>query len=363
MARHQSFWMILAGAVPTAFRSPRREDLEPTLHQLQRTQANVTLRWFERGRVWDSPEAAKEANFARQRDNAARKDGWRPGGSHKDPRARYQLTRDQKRSRFKDRLIRFGPAQDRDDHAPGAPPKPEAPENAPPRTESAPPRPEGAPPRADRPPQAQWKKPWQKPHGDRPFRPRENSGAGADRRPDWRSKDRPGSSDRPKFERPKFDRPKFDRPKERYGSNDRPRFDGPKEGHGSSARPKFDRPKSDRPKERSGSSDRPKFDRPKFDRPKGDRPWTKPAGPGGRRDERGPANREGRPDRRSDNRPWNKDARPPGGSGARPPWHKGPGGSRPAWKGKPRPEGAGRFKSRPPGKYGPPKPRGPKKPR
>jgi hypothetical protein len=33
----------------------------PTLHQLQRTQRNVTLQWFERNRLWASPEEAHEA--------------------------------------------------------------------------------------------------------------------------------------------------------------------------------------------------------------------------------------------------------------------------------------------------------------
>ena len=337
----------------------------PTLRQLQRTQSNVTLRWFERGRVWDSPEAAKEANFARQRENAARKDGWRPGGSHKDPRARYQLTRDQKRSRFKERLIRFGPSQDRDDHAPGAPPKPEGPprtETAPPRTESAPPRPEGATPRADRPPHAQWRKPWQKPQGDRTFRPRENSGSGADRRPDWRSKERPGSTDRPKFDRPKFDRPKFDRPKERYGSSDRPKFDRPKERYGSNDRPKFTGQRNATVRLTGPSSTAQSLTAPSSMGRKaigrGASPRVRVAG----------ATNAALPTAKAGliiavtNARGARTRRPPGGSGARPPWNRGPGGSRPAWKGKPRPEGA-RFKSRPPGRYGPPKPRGPKKPR
>jgi hypothetical protein len=30
---------------------------------------------------------------------------WRPGGSHKDPRARYEISRDEKRARYKKRLV------------------------------------------------------------------------------------------------------------------------------------------------------------------------------------------------------------------------------------------------------------------
>lgn len=105
MAKRFSCWVIVAGAQPTAFRARRAEDLLPTLRQLQRTQPNVTLKWFDRGRFWDSPQAADEAFTARRRASAARDRDWRPGGSHVDPRAKYQLSRDEKRARFKRRLI------------------------------------------------------------------------------------------------------------------------------------------------------------------------------------------------------------------------------------------------------------------
>jgi hypothetical protein len=115
MARSHAFWVILAGAVPTAFRSPKREDLLPTLHQLQRKQPDVTLQWFDRGRLWESPEAARAALLAKLPQFPDRKSDWRPGGSHKDPRARYQLSRDEKRARFKKRLGRppLGPDPDK----------------------------------------------------------------------------------------------------------------------------------------------------------------------------------------------------------------------------------------------------------
>jgi len=119
MARHRAFWVIVAGTVPTAFRSPRRDDLVPTLVQLQRTQPDTQLRWFDGARMWDSPDQAEAALMQKHRERRDRGAGWRPGGSHEDPRARYQLTRDQKRARFKSRLRRppEGPA----DRAPGQP--------------------------------------------------------------------------------------------------------------------------------------------------------------------------------------------------------------------------------------------------
>jgi hypothetical protein len=106
--RPRGFWVILAGKTPTSFRAREAETLLPTLRQLQRTQPDVSLKWFERNRVWTSPEEAKEAQRAqRQRRPIGRPGGpkspWRPGGNHRDPRKRFELSRDQKRSRFKAR--------------------------------------------------------------------------------------------------------------------------------------------------------------------------------------------------------------------------------------------------------------------
>ncbi len=259
MARHQAFWVILAGAVPTAFRSPLRDDLVPTLHQLQRTQQNVTLRWFERGRVWDSPEAAQAALIEKRQQSRDRKDDWRPGGSHKDPRARYQLTRDQKRARYKQG---FG----RPDRPPGDR-RPEGQFGKPPGVG----RPPGAPP--NRPPQDRWRKP--KPFGSN--RPSWNRPAG---RP---FRDRPGG-DRPRDNRPRDDRPRNDRPRDNRPRDNRPRDDRPRDARKSGGdRPRSDQPRSDRPR-----SDRPpqhRWPKKPFDRDRdtrgGNRPF-KPPGPRGR---------------------------------------------------------------------------------
>lgn len=95
-----SCWIIVTGSESTAFRATDREELLPTLKQLQRTQPDAMLRWFARGRLWDSPEQASEAL---RKPAKGRGKSWRPGGNHVDPRERYTLTRDQKRARFKRR--------------------------------------------------------------------------------------------------------------------------------------------------------------------------------------------------------------------------------------------------------------------
>ena len=105
MAQH-AFWIIVDGQTPTSFRSRQREDLVPTLHQLQRKQPQVSLMWFERGRLWPSPTEARDALNMRRSSPTGRTRQWRPGGEHVDPRAKYDISRDQKRARFKARLGR-----------------------------------------------------------------------------------------------------------------------------------------------------------------------------------------------------------------------------------------------------------------
>ncbi len=291
MARHHAFWVILSGAVPTAFRSPRREDLLPTLHQLQRTQQDVALKWFDRGQLWESPEAARLALIERRRESSGRNADWRPGGAHKDPRARYQLTRDQKRARFKQR-------QRRDFDAKSGP------------TPGAPEQPGGPPPfqrdrQHDR---------WRKPQGHRPFRPQGDRPYG----------DRPYKPKGPGRPAGQFDRPPSGRPP----------------GH-------FDRPPSSRP---PGKFGRPpgKFGRPpgQFDRPPGGRPPAGGFGKPGGKSGRPPGERP--PGKFGNSRPPGKFGRPPGKFGSGRPPGKFGGGRPPGKFGSGRPPG--KFRGGPGGR-------------
>jgi hypothetical protein len=94
-----AYWTILIDDKPTAFRAAQRDDLLPTLHQLQRKNANVLLKWFAHGRLWDSREQQQAARQWRKAaaqtpgDAKPRSREWRPGGVHRDPRARFQKRR------------------------------------------------------------------------------------------------------------------------------------------------------------------------------------------------------------------------------------------------------------------------------
>jgi hypothetical protein len=83
-----AFWTILIDQKPTAFRAAQQEDLLPTLHQLRRTNKDVLLKWFARGKLWDSPDAERAAQRTPKL-MAKRGPEWRPGGTHQDPRARF----------------------------------------------------------------------------------------------------------------------------------------------------------------------------------------------------------------------------------------------------------------------------------
>jgi hypothetical protein len=121
MPPRYAYWTILIDNKPTAFRARDQADLLPTLHQLRRTNRDVVMKWFARGRIWESPEAERarrltreqrltEAGQRRRRAEA----GWRPGGDHKDPRERVKRRRNRKPRPFgpDDRRPRpFGPSK------------------------------------------------------------------------------------------------------------------------------------------------------------------------------------------------------------------------------------------------------------
>ena len=90
MPPRYAYWTILVDNRPTAFRAATREDLLPTFEQIRRKHPSAVMRWFARGRIWESPaHAAREERSPRER----RDKSWRPGGNHRDPRARFEQQR------------------------------------------------------------------------------------------------------------------------------------------------------------------------------------------------------------------------------------------------------------------------------
>jgi hypothetical protein len=87
MPPRYAYWTILIDGRPTAFRARDQDDLVPTFNQLRRTNPDIVMKWFARGKLWDNPEQAQRpAGRPGHRENRGR--DWRPGGEHADPRAR-----------------------------------------------------------------------------------------------------------------------------------------------------------------------------------------------------------------------------------------------------------------------------------
>src|SRR3954464_38625 len=163
-----AYWTIIAGGLPTAFRAAEREELLPTFTRLKQKQPDAEMKWFARGKLWASPEEAREHAERRRAatDGSPRRDDrprggdsssretrgrdWRPGGEHRDPRQRFK---DAKKEKNQQRRQEGWEHREQRDDSRAAPPE------TPPRE-----RPHGdaltrdaRPPRQDRPP---FKKAW-----------------------------------------------------------------------------------------------------------------------------------------------------------------------------------------------------------
>lgn len=104
MPPRYSYWTILFGGLPTSFRSADREDLLPTLRRLQERHPDAEMKWFQRGKLWASPEAAR-ADL--QSAPAPRGRDWRPGGEHRDPREPFKKSkRERNQTRRQQRFVR-----------------------------------------------------------------------------------------------------------------------------------------------------------------------------------------------------------------------------------------------------------------
>lgn len=359
MPPRHSYWTILIDGQPTAFRAAEPDELLPTFNRLKGKHADTVMKWFERGRLWDSREAARETTPRGPRESRGK--GWRPGGEHRDPREKYELAKKAKWKRYKDKIrerhedrrskpgAEGGRPPGRRDFSPDDRPRDDRPREKRPWN----PRPgkegerrfdrprEGRPPfdhdregrptsrpkvderrgksgggwgapqnRAGGPP-----KKWGKPPGQSKQDGRSEWKRDVKTRPQGR-KDRPWN-DRPREERPRDDRRQSDRPWSDRPAPDRPN-DRPRDTRFRDQRfrgepHREDRSRDDRPRGERSRDEGPRGDRPREERSRGDRQWSdRPPGSKGpkgfRPGERGPQGKKPWGDRRD---------RPPGGFGGK----------------------------------------------
>lgn len=121
MPPRYAYWTIIAGGLPTAFRAAEREELLPTFQRIKDRHPDAEMKYFARGKLWDSREAvrATEKRAGRSRD-------WRPGGDHRDPRQKFIAAKKQRNAAVREerwkRRTRSAPETDET----AAPPKPVA---------------------------------------------------------------------------------------------------------------------------------------------------------------------------------------------------------------------------------------------
>lgn len=113
------FWTILIGDQPTAFRAATADELRATLNRLREKHADAQLRWFQRGRLWESREQAQQmlregytvgpaGELIPPEVREPRTKSWRPGGEHRDPREKFQLAKKARWQRLKQSLRQGG---------------------------------------------------------------------------------------------------------------------------------------------------------------------------------------------------------------------------------------------------------------
>ena len=92
-----AYWTILAGGLPTSFRAADKDELMPTFRRLKEKHPDAEMKYFARGRLWESPEQARLALAPKPQQRGR---DWRPGGDHRDPRQRFK---DANKARNQDR--------------------------------------------------------------------------------------------------------------------------------------------------------------------------------------------------------------------------------------------------------------------
>jgi hypothetical protein len=92
MPPRYAYWTLLIGSEPTAFRSATQEDLLPTMKRLQQRHEDVSMKWFQNGKLWESRVEAQES--MRERGDRGRMGDSRQSGFRDRQRAFRDPARD-----------------------------------------------------------------------------------------------------------------------------------------------------------------------------------------------------------------------------------------------------------------------------
>ena len=72
MPPRYAYWTIIAGGLPTAFRAADRDELLPTFQRIKEKHPDAQMKYFARGKLWESQDAARAAQ--------TRGGAWNRGG-------------------------------------------------------------------------------------------------------------------------------------------------------------------------------------------------------------------------------------------------------------------------------------------
>src|SRR3954471_24359285 len=101
MPPRHTYWTIVFGDQPTAFRSATEEELLPTFKQIQAKHPDAVMRWFARGKLWPDEEAARAAydrlRFDRPPGTTGGKPAWKDRPQSDRPRGPKPEWRDKPR--------------------------------------------------------------------------------------------------------------------------------------------------------------------------------------------------------------------------------------------------------------------------
>ena len=176
MPPRYAYWTIIAGGLPTAFRAADREELLPTFQRIKQKHPDAEMKWFARGRLWESQEAARAVEERRDRSGGssgarreARGRDWRPGGDHRDPRQKFVDAKKARNTAIRKDRWRRKTLRAQGTEEPPQPPRPRGPNREPKPNEAPEPTP---PPQPDVPSIPPSGPPERGARPRRPFRPR-----------------------------------------------------------------------------------------------------------------------------------------------------------------------------------------------